>query len=80
MKVKPFLVYVISIFLLIVVTAVTSHAVEVTCFLKDYTREKGKPITIPDTFYSAHEGTGILKITTNGKRIRKYSAKLIQKY
>jgi len=68
MKSKTLLIYLISLLLLIPITAAITHAtVEVTCFSKDYTRDKGKPVTITDTFYSAHEGTGTVKVTTNAK-------------
>lgn len=64
MKPKNFLIYLISLWLLIPITAATSHAtVEVICFSKNYILEKGKPVKITDTFYSAHEGTGTVKLT-----------------
>ncbi len=67
MKTKTLLIYLISLFILVFVIAATGHAtVEVTCFSKNYTRTKGRPVTITDTFYSAHEGTGTIKVTTNG--------------
>ena len=66
MRAKPVLTCLFGFLLLIPFSAVTSYAnIEVTCFTKDYTREKAKPITITDTFYSAHEGTATIKVTTN---------------